>query len=168
MNNKITPILIFVVLSCQSFFIKNMKFDELTKNCINDIKSSTQYKNIKVDKFKILAWYRDKDDRPVYLDCALCWAKLSTETGPKWIVVHMARNPTKDEPQSQQKWRSYYVFDAKNSWFIFYDSPPKNIDIYKSFKFFKFTPDNDWIRYDSYIDKVAWKESIGELPIKTL
>ncbi len=142
-----------------------MNFEELRTNCIQEIESGkyTSLNNIKVTDFRILAWSRIKDERPWYVDNALCWAKAETDGGKKWIIVHMVKNPMKSEPLKEQRWHSYFVDDAANTWFLYFDDPPQNVDIYDKLRSFKFTISDDWELYDYANLYENWKYATGSI-----
>ena len=99
---------------------------------------------------------------------ALCWAKVTTEAGPKWILVHLARNPMNMARGRYRTWHSKLVLDAPNGWFIYFDDPPKNRDVYNSMRWFHFEPERRWSSYDKFLDRNAWQAAIGEPPAKEL
>ena len=97
----------------------------------------------------MLAWYREKDDRPLYLDSALCWARVTTEVGLKWVLVDMVRNPIATFASQNMNWHVRRVYDICNSWLVYFDHPPDNCDVYSRMSLFRFESDHDrWIRYD--------------------
>ncbi len=150
---------------------QRMNFGELRTNCIAEIEygSFTDLKGIRVLDFKLLAWYRIRDSRPWYVDNALCWCKASTVAGKRWVLVHMARNP---EPtgsrwrNADHTWHSYFVFDVPNGWFLYFDKPPGNKEVYSRMEWFKFKVEKDWEMYDSCILRDAWEAALGEKPAR--
>jgi len=148
--------------------LKEMNIDKLRTNCINEIEHGllATSKEIKVKDFKLLAWYRMVDRRPWHVDNGLCWAKVSVGERTEWVLVHMARNPIRIRSEYDQQWHSYFVFDVPNSWFLFFDSPPTNKDVYSKMTFFRFGPQKNWTVYDSRILEDAWGVAIGERPSK--
>ena len=113
----------------------------------------------------MLAWYRARDDRPWFVDNALCWARLATGQGPKWALLHLAKNPMSGMPSADTEWHEYLVFDAPSDSFFWFDRPPKNRDIDR-FSYFHFHLEGDanWAIYDSSIDERAWSAALGEKP----
>jgi hypothetical protein len=150
---------------------EHLNLGELRNNCIAEIERGlfTDLKGIKVLEFKVLAWYRIRDARPWYVDNALCWCKASTDSGARWVLVHMARNP---EPTGSQwrnadpAWHSYFVFDVPNGWFLYFDHPPRNKDVYGRMEWFKFKVEKEWEMYDSRIVRDGWEAALGEKPAK--
>jgi hypothetical protein len=137
---------------------------EICQSATSEIEGGNYYpslKNAKVSKLHVLAWYREKDDRPLYLDCALVWAEVNTSIGKKWAIVQMARNPMKKEHLNNQHWHSYMVFDGDDG-FSFFDAPPRNRDLQKVVYNFKFKPTKGWVRYASHVDQAIWKTLIGD------
>lgn len=148
---------------------RHMDFGKLRTNCRTEIESGSYstFKSVKVLDLQILAWYRIRDSRPWYVDNALCWAKVTTEQGQRWILVHMARNPEKGDAKwhnADPSWHSYMVYDARNAWFLYFDRAPKNEDIYGKMVFFKFSIGKDWDLYDSKILNENWESAIGQSP----
>jgi len=164
----VTKVALMVTLAgCGSWLSSRMNLSELKSSCAEEIKSSSmfRFKTVNVNTVEILAWYRDKDPkRPRNIDCALCWANIVTNEGPKWVVIQMARNP--NQKLGRSEWHAYFVFDAKNDWLLFFDKPPKNSDIYTAFGYFDWKPKEDWSRYDSFIDTKVWARVIGEPPAR--
>ena len=153
--------------SCLAQDLKDMNFLQLRTNCWFEIErgNGSQLIDVKIIDLKVLAWYRLRDSRAVYVDNALCWAKTSTSTGSRWFLVHMARNPVVNSTTADPVWRLYFVTDtSSSSWFLDLDRPPTNEDIYNRMKFFNFSIDADWTLYDSKIMEEDWKIAIGEAP----
>ena len=148
--------------------IKEMKYEELAKACEAEISASHEFKNIKISDFKILAWYRDKDDRPIFIDEALCWAKVTTNSGPKWVIAQMWRNPRTLPSARSNTWVSNRGVHNSEPQIIFFDSPPSNAMVYRACNSFHFVPNSGYTRYDSKLDHSAWIAAIGEEPAKPL
>lgn len=144
---------------------EEMCFSELGQK-LSQILSDFGYLEEEVDEFLILAWYRDVDDRPIYVDCALCWARLTTIDKSEWMLVHMAKNPN----ELRCEWGPYLVCDDTGpyGWFGMYDSPPNNNDVDAYFGYFEFVPVRDFRRYASFLDEVAWRAAFGEGPTKAM
>jgi hypothetical protein len=138
---------------------------ELRANCRQEIELgrglSVPFKNPRVEDLQVLAWYRMRDDRPWYVDNALCWGKLTTNEGPRWVLVHMVRNPR--EAGSWSEWTSHTVFDAPNDAFFYFDKPPVNKYV-AELSYFHFEPEEGWDVYDSFIDIRAWSMAFGQGP----
>ena len=147
---------------------EDMNWDELRTNAIQEIQSGaySSFESVRVLDFKILAWYRMRDKRPWYVDNALCWGKVMADGATRWVVIHMARNPINGVSQQDQEWSSYMVYDVPNGWFIYFDTPPKNKDVYESMAYFKFSLDDDWDMYDSGLMEENWVAALGEKPEK--
>lgn len=157
------------LLSARTQEANKMNFDQLLTNCTAEIehRNYTALKKVKVLNLEILAWYRIRDSRPLYVDNALCWAKVASEQGTRWVLVHMARNPENIDSKwrnADPSWHSYYVYDAPNAWFLYFDRPPNNDDIYKKMTFFEFKIDKNWELYDSKVLDENWKTAIGNPP----
>jgi hypothetical protein len=148
----------------------DLDFPELIHSAIREIESGryAAVKASKVDDLRVLAWYREKDDRPLYLDNALCWAKVTTEVGLKWVLVVMVRHPIVTIAGQSTDWHVHRVYDICNSWLVYFDHPPDNCDVYSRMSLFRFQADRDGLkRYDSYVDKDTWIAVIGEAPTMT-
>ena len=154
------------MLPCVAQDIKDMNFGELRTNCVKEIEEGKYIplKKIKVTDFKVLAWYRERDDRPVYVDYALCWAEISTKSGTRWVLLQMARNPMLNEHPVDRTWNLAIVLDAPNRWFLYFEKPPKNDDVYGRMSWFRFKAERDWVYYDSKILDENWESAIGEKP----
>ncbi|MBK8794756.1 MAG: hypothetical protein IPN59_16935 [Holophaga sp.] len=132
------------------------------------------FKSAKVSKLQVLAWYREKaklSDLPgagvcldkdfvCFVDCALVWAEANTESGKRWFLVQMARNPMHSEHRVQQMWHVYMVLDGDDG-ICHFAAPPKFRDIQKSISNFRFKSKPGWVRYASHINEVLWREHIG-------
>lgn len=150
---------------------QKMNFGQLRTDCVAEIErgSYTSLKGIKVVDFKLLAWYRIRDRRPWYVDNALCWCKTTTVNGSRWVLVHMARNPDPTGSKwrnADLNWHSYHVTDVPVSWFLYFEHPPKNDDIYNRMPFFRFETDKNWEMYDSQILSENWAAAMGDRPTK--
>jgi hypothetical protein len=166
-NHILLMMLIFTpLINAFAQDLKDMNFDQLRTNCVKEIETGYDTKpgKIKVVDFKILAWYRMRDNRPWYVDNALCWAKTTTRSGDRWALVHMARNPTRTGQPVIQAWHSYTVTDVQNGWFIYFNHPPKNDEVYGSMRWFLFAVPRDWTMYDSKLLEENWESAIGEKP----
>lgn len=148
--------------------LKDMNFLQLRTNCWFEIESGngSQLIHVKIIDLKLLAWYRIRDSRPVYVDEALCWAKTATDEGPRWFLLHMNRNPDAKSKTSNPVWHLSFAYDSSNSWFLDFDRPPTNDDIYKRMHDFEFSIGADWTLYDFKIMEEDWKAAIGEAPTK--
>jgi len=159
---------VLLPIICTAQDIKDMDLPELRKNCTQEIESGSYstLKTIKAVDLRILAWYRMHDNRPLYVDNALCWAEVTTEDGPKWVLVHMARNPMNNVREHERQWHSYLVFDVPNRWFLYFDKPPRNRDIYERMVWFKFEVAAPWKIDDSSIMDEDWSSALGDKPAK--
>lgn len=149
--------------------MKVINWGELRTNCIQEIELGkfTALKNIKVTDFRILAWYRMKDERPWYVDNALCWAKVASAAGPRWALVHMARNPMRATNERERTWHSCFVTDVPNGWLLYFDKPPANKELYWHMAWFKFKGEGDWWTvFDAHINAADWVAALGEKPTK--
>jgi hypothetical protein len=147
----------------------DLDFPELIRSVVREVESGhyATAKASKIDDLRVLAWYREKDDRPFYLDHALCWARVTTEVGLKWALVHMVRNPSVAITGQSTNWRLRRVYDLCNRWLVYFDHPPNNSDVYSHMSLFRFKSAHDgWVRYDSYVDKDTWTAVIGQAPAK--
>ena len=166
-------ILILIVDSMMSALfaqdIEDLCLAEAQTNCIQEIKSGryAKFKIIEVEECRLLAWYRIRDNRPWYADNALFWSKVKTDKGIRWALVHMARNPMEKVADKMRAWHSYFVYDARNEWLLYFDRPPTNRDVYDKMRYFIFEPMRDWVIYDSKILVAEWIVAIGEMPNKS-
>lgn len=120
--------------------VKELNLDEARTECIKDIKSVNygDIKTIDVEECRLLAWYREHDEEATwYRDNALFWAKVLTEKGIRWALVHMARCPlySLGTPKWESQYARVYPFDR---WFLFFDHPPTARDVYEKMYYFKF------------------------------
>ena len=157
----------FMLCAC-SADLKEMEFDQLRTNCTAEIEraSYSSFKKVGVVEFKLLAWYRIRDTRPWHVDNALCWAKASTDQGLRYVLVHMARNPNSTLRKADLSWHSYFVYDAPNAWFLYFEHPPKNEDIYNRMTWFTFDVGKEWKLYDSQVLSENWQAATGERPTR--
>jgi hypothetical protein len=146
----------------------DMNLGELRTNCVAEIQAGhyTSQNMIQVVDFKVLAWYRQRDDRPYHWDSALCWARVATEQGAQWVLVHMARNPLFRVHPVCRTWGIAAVTDVPNRWFLYFEKPPRNPDIYGKTDFFELAEDKHSVMYDSCILEENWLAAIGEKPEK--
>lgn len=157
----------------QAALFARMNLDELSATCIHEIESGiySDGNSVRVEDLKILAWYRDVDDRPNYVDSALCWARISTGSADKWVVVHMGRNPIDNDLGIRRRgswyhlWEIYRVYgDEPRDQIRYFDQPPTAAEMYSQFRHFKFESGTGWRRYASFVDAVAWEAATGEGP----
>jgi hypothetical protein len=147
--------------SCSVQDVEDLNLAELRKNCCEEITSS--FHRAKVEDFRILAWYRQRDSRPWYADNALCWAEVATDKERRWLLVHMAKNPIKGLRDDQRQWHKRFVDDAPNRWFLVFDKPPTVQDVDRMV-WFHFREESGWTTYDSTIDEKAWVAAFGHKP----
>jgi hypothetical protein len=167
---KIVVFLIFsnpVVLLAQEPM--ELRIEEIKRNAITVLeRENYPYVEAKVENLKVLAWYREKDERPWFVDCALVWAKLNTNVGTKWALLELARNPIQSFDIIRREWQIDFIFDGADDGIEIFDHPPTTKDLQKSVLNFKFKPESGWTRYDSFLDKTEWEACFSEVPPPSL
>ena len=170
MNLAATAMAIFLLSACSGDSFKvnidaDIRLNELYDNCKSEIEKHSPFPGSSVIESRILAWYRVKDDRPLYLDNAICWARLDSSTGKKWALVHMARNPHPDNSPYEKSWKIYTVEDVPEQSLFYYNKPPGNKAI-ASLRLFHFRQESRWELYDSGIYPDNWRYALKENPEK--
>lgn len=96
----------------------------------------------------VLAWYRERDDRPLFVDKAICAARISGCKYFTHVMGLLARNPNLP---NKDKWRPYLVTDINFNWLEYLSKPPTSEDAFLAFHlFFSKFPKPGWERYDAF------------------
>jgi hypothetical protein len=170
----ISSLLLLFVPAAVAQSAPEMDFPQLISAAMREAESGDATAKVgKVDDLRVLAWYRERDNQDfysarIYLDNALCWARVATEGGSKWALLHMVRHPFVTVAGQSTDWHLHFVYDLCNCWLVYFDHPPNNSDVYCHMRLFRFGPAEDgWVRYDSHVDNDTWAAVIGEAPTKT-
>lgn len=116
--------------------------------------------NLNITNPQVLSWYRERDNRPLYVDYSLCSASIVFSGEPKYLLGIMARNPNLDR---NNVWHASRLIDGGGSWFNLFSSPLTKERALFSLKRFTNEPRHSWIRYDSFDDSVAWSKLLKKL-----
>lgn len=95
----------------------------------------------------ILAWYRERDDRSLFVDKAVCAAQLTRNNNYTHAMGLFARNPNLN---GSKEWRPYLVLDGNFTWLELLTKPPTLEQPYVTYRqSFTKLPQTGWYRYDS-------------------
>jgi hypothetical protein len=111
---------------------------------------------------RLLAWQGMIDDRPVHVEKALFWVKLSSRRiEEQWALVQIGRNPNRtDYPD----WDLYIVNDVPWEPVKFFGHPPDNAEVGAFLQFWEFEPRKPWRLLTSGLRERTWKYAMGERP----
>ena len=102
---------------------------------------------IEIVEPKVLAWYRERDDRPWLVDKAVCVAQTIGCNRYTHAMGLFAKNP--NQP-NKDKWRPYLVTAANFTWLELLSRPPSLEDAFLTYRlFFTRTSRPGWERYES-------------------
>lgn len=109
---------------------------------------SKQEQSVDVNNSIVLAWYRERDDRPWLTDKAICVAQITGGERFTHAMGLMARNPNTPK---RDEWRPYLVTDINFSWLELSTKPPTLKDAFLRYPlFFTKAPQLGRERYDSF------------------
>ena len=152
---------------------KDLDLPGLDKACRKEMTSKDfrpPLQDVKVEAAKVLAWSRDRwveGNVSTFRDSALCWARAATASGPRWFMFWMTQVETWNAGRRTfQAWcpkgRERGAFPSMQV----YAFPPTAVEVRLDFCGYPFDCRPPSIRLASGLDLAAWKEALGDEPLR--